>query len=93
MTTSDLLHSVVESTLLDLSTQQATGSLVVKDIDGEEATVWLRDGSVYSVSCGRGPRTSRPTWMPSAAMCRSSTPVPVHSPAVWTSVSWPAGPR
>ena len=45
-----------DSLLLELASQQATGCLTLSDPDGEQATVWFRDGLVYAVSVpGRRP--------------------------------------
>ncbi|MDQ1614106.1 MAG: hypothetical protein QOJ60_45, partial [Actinomycetota bacterium] len=44
-----LLTGTVESVLLDLAERSATGCLVVRDQEGDEAEVFLRDGLVYSV--------------------------------------------
>jgi hypothetical protein len=45
-----------DSLLLELASQQATGCLTLTDRDGEQATVWFRDGLVYAVSVpGRRP--------------------------------------
>lgn len=42
--------------MLELASQQASGALVLTDPDGEEATVWFREGLVYAVSVpGRAP--------------------------------------
>ncbi len=46
----------IESPLLELAAQQATGCLVITDAAGEDALVWLRDGDIYAVSVpGRRP--------------------------------------
>jgi len=45
----DPLTNQVEQLLLDLGAQGSTGCLYVKGSDGDEAEVYLRDGSVYSV--------------------------------------------
>ena len=42
--------TAVESLLLDLATQEATGSLMMVDPTDDRATVWLRDGRLYSLS-------------------------------------------
>ena len=44
------LPGPVETLLLDLATQDATGSLSITDPNGDDATVWMRDGRIYSVS-------------------------------------------
>ena len=52
----DLLTRTVESVLLDLAAQGATGCLTVTAPTASEAEVYLRDGLVYSVSVpGRRP--------------------------------------
>jgi len=46
----------VDSLLMELATQSATGCLTLTDRDGEHAVVWYRDGLVYAVSVpGRRP--------------------------------------
>ncbi len=46
----------VEGLLLELASQQATGALIIRDTEDDEATVWFRDGFVYAVSVpGRRP--------------------------------------
>jgi hypothetical protein len=40
----------IETLLLDLATQEATGSLTITDPHSDVATVWLRDGRLYTVS-------------------------------------------
>ena len=46
----------VDSLLMELATQSATGCLTLTDRDGEHAVVWFRDGLVYAVSVpGRRP--------------------------------------
>lgn len=40
----------IETLLLDLATQEATGSLTITDPNSDVATVWLRDGRLYTVS-------------------------------------------
>ncbi|MEP6761114.1 MAG: DUF4388 domain-containing protein [Sporichthyaceae bacterium] len=45
----DLLTGTVESVLHDLAEKSATGCLIVRDQEGDEAEVYLRDGQVYSV--------------------------------------------
>lgn len=45
-----LLTHTVESVLRDLADSSATGCLVVRDQEGDEAEVYLRDGQVYAVS-------------------------------------------
>jgi len=46
----------VDSQLLELASQQATGCLTLTDPEGEQALVWFRDGDVYAVSVpGRRP--------------------------------------
>jgi hypothetical protein len=56
----DLLTTTLGSVLRDLADQSATGCLVVRDTDGDEAEVYLRDGAVYAVAVpGR-----RATWAP-----------------------------
>ncbi|MGE3813492.1 MAG: DUF4388 domain-containing protein, partial [Candidatus Nanopelagicales bacterium] len=46
----------VDSLLLELASQEATGCLTLSDPTGEQATVWFRDGDVYAVSVpGRRP--------------------------------------
>ena len=46
----------VDSLLMELATQSATGCLTLTDRDGEHAIVWFRDGLVYAVSVpGRRP--------------------------------------
>ncbi|HSN06051.1 MAG TPA: DUF4388 domain-containing protein, partial [Candidatus Angelobacter sp.] len=46
----------VDSALLELATQRATGCLTLTEPEGEQATVWFRDGLVYAVSVpGRRP--------------------------------------
>ena len=37
----------VESLLLDLGTQAATGSLTLTHPDGDEAVIWFREGRIY----------------------------------------------
>ena len=44
-----LLTNTVEAALVDLAASRATGCLVVRDQEGDEAEVYLRDGEVYSV--------------------------------------------
>ncbi|MDQ1642465.1 MAG: hypothetical protein QOJ90_1816, partial [Actinomycetota bacterium] len=46
----DLLVGTVETVLHDLAGQGATGCLVVRDQEDDEAEVYLRDGQIYSVS-------------------------------------------
>ena len=45
-----LLTHTVESVLRDLADSRATGCLLVRDQEGDEAEVYLRDGQVYAVS-------------------------------------------
>jgi hypothetical protein len=45
-----VLAQTIEPVLLDLAGQAATGCLVVRDQEGEEAEVFLREGDVYAVS-------------------------------------------
>ena len=45
-----LLTGTVESVLLDLAGKSATGCLLVRDQEADEAEVFLRDGQVYAVS-------------------------------------------
>src|SRR6478609_3874697 len=45
-----LLTHTVESVLRDLADSRATGCLLVRDQEGDEAEVFLRDGEVYAVS-------------------------------------------
>jgi len=46
----------VDSLLLELASQEATGCLTITEPEGEQATVWFRDGDVYAVSVpGRRP--------------------------------------
>ena len=45
----DLLTGTVETVLRDLAGQRATGVLSVRDQEGDEAEVYLRDGLVYAV--------------------------------------------
>src|SRR4051794_21189925 len=45
-----LLTGTIEPALLDLAAQSATGCLVVRDPEGDEAEVYLRDGQVYAVA-------------------------------------------
>ena len=45
-----LLTNTVEAALLDLAESRSTGCLVVRDQEGDEAEVFLRDGQVYAVS-------------------------------------------
>ena len=40
----------IETLLLDLATQEATGSLTITDPHSDAATVWLRDGRLYAIS-------------------------------------------
>ena len=40
----------IETLLLDLATQEATGSLTITDPHSDAATVWLRDGRLYTIS-------------------------------------------
>ncbi|MEI6365264.1 MAG: DUF4388 domain-containing protein, partial [Actinomycetes bacterium] len=40
----------IETLLLDLATQEATGSLTITDPHSDVATVWLRDGRLYTIS-------------------------------------------
>ncbi|CAB4932177.1 unannotated protein [freshwater metagenome] len=45
-----------DSLLLEMASQQATGCLTLTEPEGDESTVWFRDGEVYSVSVpGRRP--------------------------------------
>ena len=44
-----LLTNTVEAALHDLAASGATGCLVVRDQEGDEAEVYLRDGDVYAV--------------------------------------------
>ena len=45
-----------DSLLLELASQEATGCLTVIDPEGDQASVWFRDGLVYAVSVpGRRP--------------------------------------
>ncbi|MEO7981735.1 MAG: DUF4388 domain-containing protein, partial [Sporichthyaceae bacterium] len=44
-----LLTHTVESVLRDLADSRATGCLLVRDPEGDEAEVFLRDGQVYAV--------------------------------------------
>ncbi len=44
-----LLTNTVEAALLDLAAASSTGCLVVRDQEGDEAEVYLRDGEVYAV--------------------------------------------
>ena len=45
----DLLTGTVESVLHDLAAKSATGCLLVRDQEGDEAEVFLRDGQIYAV--------------------------------------------
>src|SRR6476661_9582156 len=45
-----LLTHTVEAVLQDLAASGATGCLLVRDQEGDEAEVFLRDGEVYAVS-------------------------------------------
>ncbi|HET9944336.1 MAG TPA: DUF4388 domain-containing protein, partial [Actinomycetes bacterium] len=45
-----LLTNTVEAALVDLAESRSTGCLVVRDQEGDEAEVFLRDGQVYAVS-------------------------------------------
>src|SRR3954454_5565016 len=45
-----LLTHTVEAVLQDLAVSGATGCLLVRDQEGDEAEVFLRDGEVYAVS-------------------------------------------
>ena len=45
-----LLTHTVEAVLLDLASSGATGCLLVRDQEGDEAEVFLRDGLIYAVS-------------------------------------------
>ena len=46
----------VDGLLLELASQGATGCLSVTDVEGEQSSVWFRDGQVYAVSVpGRRP--------------------------------------
>ena len=46
----------VDSLLLELASQEATGCLIVTEPQGEQSTAWFRDGYVYAVSVpGRRP--------------------------------------
>jgi hypothetical protein len=46
----------VDSLLLELASQEGTGCLIVTEPQGEQSTVWFRDGYVYAVSVpGRRP--------------------------------------
>ncbi|HEX6921787.1 MAG TPA: DUF4388 domain-containing protein, partial [Actinomycetes bacterium] len=49
MPESGLLTGTVETVLQDLADQAATGCLAVRDQEGDEAEVYLRDGQVYAV--------------------------------------------
>jgi hypothetical protein len=42
--------TALETLLLDLATQDATGSLTVTDLSNDMATMWLRDGRLYTIS-------------------------------------------
>jgi hypothetical protein len=45
-----------DSLLLELASQDATGCLTLNDSEGEQSSVWFRDGQVYAVSVpGRRP--------------------------------------
>ena len=44
-----LLTNTVEAALVDLAASGSTGCLVVRDQEGDEAEVYLRDGQVYAV--------------------------------------------
>ena len=46
----------VDSLLLELASQEATGCLTVTEPQGEQATVWFRDGDVYVIEAN--PRAS-----------------------------------
>ena len=46
----------VDSVLLELASQRATGCLTLTEPEGEQSSVWFRDGLVYAVSVpGRRP--------------------------------------
>ena len=46
----------VDSVLLELASQRATGCLTLTEPEGDQSTVWFRDGQVYAVSVpGRRP--------------------------------------
>ena len=45
-----LLSTTIEAVLHDLASSAATGCLVVRDQEGDEAEVYLRDGAVYAVT-------------------------------------------
>jgi hypothetical protein len=45
-----LLTHTVEAVLQELAASGATGCLLVRDQEGDEAEVFLRDGEVYAVS-------------------------------------------
>jgi len=46
----------VDSVLLEMASQEATGCLTLTDPDGDHSSVWFRDGLVYAVSVpGRRP--------------------------------------
>lgn len=49
---SDSVHTTgtVETALRDLAAQSATGCLVVRDPEGDEAHVYLREGGIYAVN-------------------------------------------
>ncbi|MGH3026768.1 MAG: hypothetical protein ACRDLR_10005, partial [Gaiellaceae bacterium] len=46
----DLATTPVETVLIDLAGEEATGCLHVVDDDGEEALVYLKSGLLYAVS-------------------------------------------
>ncbi|MGH8971541.1 MAG: DUF4388 domain-containing protein, partial [Actinomycetes bacterium] len=50
MPESGLLTGTLETVLHDLAGDAATGCLLVRDQEGEEAEVYLRDGEIYAVS-------------------------------------------
>jgi hypothetical protein len=47
---SGALPTQVEALLLEIATQEGTGSLTLTHVDGDEAVVWFREGCIYSVS-------------------------------------------
>ena len=80
-----LLTHTVEPVLLDLAARGATGCLFVRDQEGDEAEVYLRDGLVYAVFVpGRRAHARRPPDVarrPDARGARRGAGDPAHRAA------------